>query len=93
MDEVSGRGWRLVVAGGDWPSSQLRTSLPMTVVRLGEPPYQELECVAARWFEQHACRAAIVRPDHYVWGVAQTPQAMQAQLDLLNSQIDPRRPP
>jgi 3-(3-hydroxy-phenyl)propionate hydroxylase len=25
--------------------------------------------LAAAWFERHGCRAAIVRPDHYVYGV------------------------
>jgi 3-(3-hydroxy-phenyl)propionate hydroxylase len=30
----------------------------------------ELDGVLARWFERHACRAVIVRPDHYVYGGA-----------------------
>jgi hypothetical protein len=30
----------------------------------------ELEGVMAGWFDRHGCRAAIVRPDHYVFGVA-----------------------
>jgi hypothetical protein len=28
------------------------------------------EGVLARWFDRHDCRAALVRPDHYVFGVA-----------------------
>lgn len=31
---------------------------------------RELDGVLARWFERHGCRAAIVRPDHYVYGGA-----------------------
>jgi 3-(3-hydroxy-phenyl)propionate hydroxylase len=30
----------------------------------------ELDGVLARWFDRYGCRAAVVRPDHYVYGVA-----------------------
>ena len=31
---------------------------------------READGVVARWFQRHGCRAAIVRPDHYVFGGA-----------------------
>jgi 3-(3-hydroxy-phenyl)propionate hydroxylase len=31
---------------------------------------RELDGVVARWFDANGCRAAVVRPDHYVYGVA-----------------------
>jgi 3-(3-hydroxy-phenyl)propionate hydroxylase len=30
----------------------------------------EEDGVLAAWFDRHGCRAAIVRPDHYIFGVA-----------------------
>ena len=30
----------------------------------------EAEGVAAAWMQRHGCHAALVRPDHYVYGVA-----------------------
>jgi len=30
----------------------------------------EEDGILAAWFDRHGCRAAIVRPDHYVFGVA-----------------------
>jgi 3-(3-hydroxy-phenyl)propionate hydroxylase len=39
--------------------------------------------VLARWFERHACRAALVRPDHYVYGVATDASQLATQLASL----------
>jgi 3-(3-hydroxy-phenyl)propionate hydroxylase len=35
-----------------------------------QAPARELNGVVAGWFDAHGCRAAVVRPDHYVCGVA-----------------------
>ena len=32
----------------------------------------------ALWFATHGARAALVRPDHYVYGVASTPEEIQS---------------
>lgn len=61
MDDVLGRGWRL-----------LRAS---EVAAL-----QEADGVLAAWFERHRCVAALVRPDHYVFGTAATSDAVPALL-------------
>ena len=92
MDEVSGRGWRLVCASTKWAAA-LEEFIPMNIVRMGSAPYEELDGVAARWFADQSCGAAIVRPDHYVWGVAKSPQELQSQLALLEKQLDPRKQP
>lgn len=58
MDEVLGRGWRLISQG----------------------ELQEAEGVLAAWFERHRCVAALVRPDHYVFGTATTADDIPALL-------------
>jgi 3-(3-hydroxy-phenyl)propionate hydroxylase len=45
----------------------------------------ESDGVLARWFSRHACVAAIVRPDHYVYGVAAGAEQLDAQLSLLDA--------
>jgi 3-(3-hydroxy-phenyl)propionate hydroxylase len=41
----------------------------------------------ARWFEQQQCIAAIVRPDHYVWGVAKDATELDQQLKTLEGDM------
>jgi 3-(3-hydroxy-phenyl)propionate hydroxylase len=67
MDSVAGQGWRLVLAaagGGACPSAWAG----LRMVSLAETP--EDEGVAAAWFARHGCVAALIRPDHYVYGCA-----------------------
>ena len=47
----------------------------------------EADGVLAAWFSSQQCVAAIVRPDHYVWGVAADDAGLRAQLDLLAEQL------
>jgi 3-(3-hydroxy-phenyl)propionate hydroxylase len=86
MDTRHGAGWRLVIdgRGGFAPSAQAledARSIPMKIITIvpdddsaqgdGAAAHsQELDGVVARWFDTHACRAALIRPDHYVYGVA-----------------------
>jgi 3-(3-hydroxy-phenyl)propionate hydroxylase len=86
MDARHGIGWRLVIDGrGELrPLAQtvedargiamkIITIVPEGGVARGdaaEAPSCELDGVVARWFETYACRAVVVRPDHYVYGVA-----------------------
>ena len=71
MDELTGATWRLVLAPGfdarewsadDWPG--------LTLVCMQRGRWSEVEPVLAQWFEARSCRVALVRPDHYVFGVA-----------------------
>ncbi|MEJ5991234.1 bifunctional 3-(3-hydroxy-phenyl)propionate/3-hydroxycinnamic acid hydroxylase [Ramlibacter sp. PS3R-8] len=78
MDDVAGHGWRLVLAPGVqapeavWPG--------LHVLRLGAQ-FAEAEGVAEAWLRRHACVAALLRPDHYVYGVAATPDAIPSLID------------
>jgi acetyl esterase/lipase len=69
MDHRFGSGWRLVLAEGTPVPTQ--TGLyAMTRIALGRDGLAETEGVLARWFEARQCGAALVRPDHYVFGTA-----------------------
>ncbi len=93
MDDRLGQGWRLVmvdtpsVAGDTLTIADIALCVTdrgaeLTTVLIGEAHLQEAEEVLARWMQQHQCRAALVRPDHYVFGTANTRQ----QLDVLLSE-------
>ena len=66
MDDAVGTGWRLVLRdagqGTDAVVPGLRT--------LSLPALNECDGVLAAWFDRHRCSAALVRPDHYVFGTA-----------------------
>ncbi len=77
MDERFGHGWRLVLDGALAPAQPVGDAL--TLVRLGEAGVREAEGVVAGWMQRHGCHAALVRPDHYVFGTSAT----AAELDAL----------
>ena len=87
LDTLAGTGWRLVVsANADEALRQVAVaaqSAMIKVINMATPKFQELDGVVASWFLQHACSAAIIRPDHYVYGVASSAEALAAQLDAL----------
>ena len=66
MDHAVGGDWRLMFAA----DAEIPREVPagVTVVALARTP--EADGVVARWMQEHACRAALVRPDHYVFGTA-----------------------
>ncbi|WP_321842076.1 bifunctional 3-(3-hydroxy-phenyl)propionate/3-hydroxycinnamic acid hydroxylase [Paraburkholderia bannensis] len=47
----------------------------------------EIEGVLAAWFQRNECRAAIVRPDHYVYGVAADATSLAATLAQLDAAL------
>ena len=64
LDQVHGYGWRLVSDGTlalDAPSGPRSINLAI------EP---ETEGVVALWMQRHGVHAALLRPDHYVFGSA-----------------------
>ncbi len=75
MDERFGRGWRLVSLRV--PAGTARAGLQL--IDLGRTP--ELEGVVETWMHKHGCCAALVRPDHYVYGVAANEAEVDALLD------------
>ena len=42
------------------------------VVQFAPAAWQEEDGIAAAWFARHGAVAALVRPDHYVYGAAST---------------------
>lgn len=84
FDMLAGDGWSLVLdASFDGDDPPCSDGLPdMRTLRLGEA-LRETDGVAAAWFRRHGCRAAIVRPDRYVYGVAAT----SAELDALRDEL------
>ena len=47
----------------------------------------EEDGVVARWFERHRCAAAIVRPDHYVFGVSSDTATLCDMMTELSSRL------
>jgi 3-(3-hydroxy-phenyl)propionate hydroxylase len=55
----------------------------LQVAQIGVGQLVELENVLANWFAKHAVVAAIVRPDHYIYGVCANANDVMQQLDAL----------
>jgi 3-(3-hydroxy-phenyl)propionate hydroxylase len=53
----------------------------------GHDAVAEEDGVVAAWFDRHGCRAAIVRPDHYVFGVANDMSALGRMLSGLATRL------
>lgn len=77
MDTRLGHGWRLV----------FDATLPVPAPEAGlvHAPFgpgglREADGVVAGWFARHARRAALVRPDHYVYGTATDAPGLEALL-------------
>jgi 3-(3-hydroxy-phenyl)propionate hydroxylase len=75
MDQRFGAGWRLVL-DGTLPAPALPADI--TGIDLGSTP--EAEGAVAAWMQQHGCRAALLRPDHYVYGTATDAATLQGLL-------------
>jgi len=98
LDDVIGCGWRLVVDGTvaglpPLPAAPARRlGLRVAIVggagRAEAPVLAETEGVLAAWFRRHAGVAALVRPDHYVFGLAATPAEIAPLLDSLDRMLE-----
>jgi len=99
LDELAGTGWRIVtnLRASQLPPGLMALAERIGIV-VGIPsdehafssgPHRmqadELDGVLARWFERHGCRAAVVRPDHYVYGVADSGPALYALVASLDA--------
>ena len=93
LDNLTGNGFRLVARdAGVLPSADDRrvTAFGMTLAALGLSKADGVllidECngALAQWFNEHDCSAALVRPDHYVFGTARTKAETAALLDELH---------
>ena len=81
LDDVSGPGLRLIL--GESGDAGAAAALEMVkqcgarVVQVGGKGWAEEEGIAAAWFSRHGACAALVRPDHYVYGIASTFQDIE----------------
>lgn len=85
LDEIAGSGLRVILGPALAPHSaaieKLAAAAGASVVSFDPGGgLQETGDVLAGWFGKHACAAAIVRPDHYVYGVASTAEELGRQL-------------
>src|SRR5262249_34065850 len=98
LDRMCGAGWRLVVdaahAGPINPDTAARApALGVSVLVLADAVavgdahglrFSERDGVLAAWFARHGAVAALVRPDHYVFGTV----AAAAEADRLLEQLE-----
>ena len=52
----------------------------------------ELDGAMAGWFDRHGCSAAIIRPDHYVFGAARDVATLNGMLRELRNCLLESRP-
>jgi 3-(3-hydroxy-phenyl)propionate hydroxylase len=87
MDDIHHAGWKIVfsaTASDEFSQAAKHHHLPALMsLKLGTIAFTEAEGVLQQWFEKHGVQAAIVRPDHYIYGVCLTPQDVSHQLGLL----------
>jgi 3-(3-hydroxy-phenyl)propionate hydroxylase len=86
LDEQAGSGWRIVWDGrraGPLDGDERNVTIG------GDDPtaLQERDGVLASWFDRNGCVAAIVRPDHYVYGVLHDQAEAAAALAALQKQV------
>lgn len=66
-------------AGGKGGRPMLRSGPPLSV----DHQFPEVDA----WLDEHGAEAVIVRPDHYVWGVATSLDDLPALIDELGEQL------
>ncbi len=76
LDELTAPGWSLMIDGRTGQSAPALRESAISAIVIGGEGWRETDGVVGQWFDAHACRAAIVRPDHYVYcGLADTREA------------------
>ena len=82
LDEVSGTGLRLVLHSDDAAAAAAARAAAQAcgagLVHLGTQALAEQDGIAAAWFIKHAAIAVLVRPDHYVYGVASSHEQIES---------------
>ncbi len=97
LDSVCGTRWRLVLDGRrDLAASPAiadqANNTGLRIIRIGAADgaidmIAEDQDVVANWFARHDCAAAIVRPDHYVFGVSAGAQSLAAMMTELSARL------
>ena len=96
FDDVVGRGFQLIAAGGD-PVASLSSeqvaligALDMSVASLDPAApggVRDLDGRLTAWLAQHGVHAVLVRPDFYVFGSCSSAGGLPELLDDLRSQL------
>lgn len=89
MDARAGAGWRLVLAEGAPAPACLPPGIAL--LRLGEGWFVERDGLLAAWFARHGAIGALVRPDHYVFGLAAEGVALDALLARFAARLHPAK--
>ena len=84
MDDHFGCGWRLV-HDGLTGAGEVAQRGDLNNIDLSQVP--EADAVVAQWLQRHQARAAIVRPDHYVYGTASDAAALAALAAVLSADL------
>ncbi|WEY41473.1 bifunctional 3-(3-hydroxy-phenyl)propionate/3-hydroxycinnamic acid hydroxylase [Paraburkholderia sp. SUR17] len=103
LDTVVGGHWRIVTLGSEPVSQAARDAAQRIGAQLvelvpdgdanraaawpGVHRVVEVDGVLAAWFRRNECSAAIVRPDHYVYGVASDAATLAASLEQLEAAL------
>jgi 3-(3-hydroxy-phenyl)propionate hydroxylase len=87
MDDVVGHGWRLVIDGRKLTGPVEVSQAPVTSAVIGGPGLREQDAILAAWFERQHCLAAVVRPDHYVYGVVERVEEIAPALAILQNRL------
>ena len=93
LDDVTGAGLRLMLSGAcDAAAVATLTNVNACgarIVQIGGNGFTEADGIAAAWFAKHQAIAALVRPDHYVYGVASTLEKVDALAASFHAAIKP----
>lgn len=90
MDDVLAKGWRLFVQSDalrDFKVSENIDGLNLQWVECGGQGIQESTGVVANWFSSMQVKAALVRPDHYVYDVFNTSQEFFASVQNVQAYL------
>lgn len=79
LDDLIGNGWQLIVAAdAALPELPRISGWSLSVVRIapsgtaaGDGTFSEIDDVVTAWFRRYGCVAALVRPDRYVYAIAE----------------------
>ena len=85
MDRILGVGWRIFLHPNIKNLKKLKLPKGLPVIQIGSDRCLEKENVLMNWFDKHNIKAALVRPDHYVYGVANDIQELQSHLNELRN--------
>jgi len=83
MDELTGSGWRCVIDGRRLSPGDDLQRLPIDPIVVGGQGLAERDGVVGHWFDRNDCTGAIVRPDHYVYGVTRSVEELRTLFEHL----------